>query len=106
MKQIYTSIKFAEIGLLKSLLEAEGIECVTRNQEIANTRGLVNHTGWYDPELWVLQDEDFDKANAILAAWNSSEKVNLAPWICPNCGEEVEGQYLRCWQCDTEKKEV
>jgi hypothetical protein len=23
------------------------------------------------------------------------------PWICPQCGEELEGQFGQCWKCQT-----
>ena len=105
MKQILTSVKFAEVGMLKSLLEAEGIACTTRNEEIATTRGLISTTGWYDPELWVLHDEDYEKANAVIADWSSNESQVLLTWICPECNEEIQGQFSNCWQCGSERKE-
>lgn len=26
-----------------------------------------------------------------------------SPWKCPECGEEVDGQFTNCWQCGTNR---
>ena len=65
MKRLFSSPDSAEIGLLASRLEAAGIECELRNESAMP--GVA-----FTPELWVLNDEQFDAAGELLAAWRES----------------------------------
>jgi hypothetical protein len=98
VRKLLSSVNFAEVGLLKSIFEQEGIACVIRNEQIGIASGGVPFTDCY-PELWVLHDEDFDKAQGLLAQWRDPEIHYLEPWICARCGEENEGQFGACWYC-------
>jgi hypothetical protein len=101
MKELITSINYSEVGMLKSLLGAEGIACVIRNEHLnAATAGLDCY-----PELWVLHDEDYARAQELLAGWRNLENQQRESWVCPGCGEEVAGQFASCWQCGCEKAE-
>lgn len=51
------------------------------------------------PELWVINDLDFDRATQLLNATDSESPT--APWTCKKCGEENEGQFAACWKCNT-----
>jgi hypothetical protein len=98
MKKLLSSVNVAEIGLLKSLLEADGIACATRNEHISMASGSVPFVDCY-PELWVLNDEDFEKAQTLVARWQGREMQPFEAWQCPECGEEIEGQFASCWKC-------
>ncbi|MDQ3814614.1 MAG: DUF2007 domain-containing protein [Armatimonadota bacterium] len=100
MKKLLSSINIAEVGLLKTLLEAEGIACATRNEHLSIASGSVPFVECY-PELWVLNDEDLATAQELLARWQNPASEQLASWVCPRCGEENEGQFAACWQCGT-----
>jgi hypothetical protein len=65
MTMIYSSPNSAAIGLLKSQLEGAGIACEMRN-EIASQvlMGAV-----FDPELWLLADEQYQEARELIQAW-------------------------------------
>ena len=65
MKQLFSSPDSAEIGLLRSRLEAAGIDCEMRNEYLSPA---MPGAPFY-PELWVLKDEQFAEASALLAAW-------------------------------------
>jgi hypothetical protein len=103
LKKLLSSNNFSEAGLLKSQLEAEGIACVIRNENLAIGSGTVPFMECY-PELWVLHDEDFASAQELLAAWQEQADQPMEPWTCPECGEEIEGQFDACWQCGYEKE--
>lgn len=68
MKMLLSSRDFSEVGMLKSQLEAEGIACVTRNENLSVLIGAIPFLDCY-PELWVLHDEDYAKAQELLAEW-------------------------------------
>lgn len=98
MKKLLSSVNTAEIGFLKSLLEAEGIACTTRNEQIGIASGAIPFVECY-PELWVLNDDDFEKAQTLSSRWQAQEGQQPEAWTCPECGEENEGQFALCWQC-------
>ena len=70
MKRLFSSPDSAEIGLIRSRLEAAGIECEMRNEHLSSA---VPGTP-FDPELWVLRDSQFDEASELLAAWRQQAR--------------------------------
>src|SRR4051794_22444932 len=102
MKKLLSSANFTEIGLLKSQIESEGIPCVTRNENLIASSGSVPFFDCY-PELWVLHDADFCSAEALLAKRKDMASQPAAAWLCPSCGEEIEGQFESCWRCGAAK---
>lgn len=48
------------------------------------------------PEIWVHDDEQFERAKTTLAelqhpAWRH--------WVCRGCGERIDGPFDSCWRC-------
>ncbi len=48
------------------------------------------------PEVWVHDDDQFDRAKKALAdlqhpAWRH--------WVCHGCGERIDGPFESCWRC-------
>jgi len=66
MKYLTSSLDSASLGLVQSMLEASGIACTMRNE---NLLGLVGGVP-FNPELWVLDDTRFGEAKEFLANWN------------------------------------
>jgi hypothetical protein len=95
----------AQAGLMKDLLEQDGILCVIRNDSLSNLLGEIPFTNCY-PELWVIHDQDYPKAKEVLDSWMNQPNQVAASWECPNCGEIIEGQFAACWKCGTEQEEL
>lgn len=56
------------------------------------------------PELWVLEDKQYQAAIAIVSAASLENLVEPAGrWICGVCGEDLEGQFTDCWKCGTSR---
>jgi hypothetical protein len=68
MKRLYSSPDSAEIGLVRSRLEAAGIDCELRNEHLSPAMPGTP----FDPELWVLRDSQFAEASELLAAWRKA----------------------------------
>jgi len=99
MKMLFTSSDRTAAGLLQSALQEAGIECELRNDAMqSNFPGAA-----FYPELWVLKDEDFAKAVELRDARLASSPLPATPWTCPSCGEQLEGQFLSCWKCGTNR---
>jgi hypothetical protein len=98
MKKLFSSVNVSEVGLLKTLLEQEGIACATRNEQLSLVSGSVPFVECY-PELWVVNDVDATRAQELISRWQNQESSQLEPWFCPRCGEKNEGQFGECWKC-------
>jgi hypothetical protein len=97
MKRIATSSNSAELGLLKSRLEAQDIPCHIRNEQVSQ----AIPTTAFAAELCVLRDEDYARAIGLCEAWKQTSSDNQQPWTCPKCAEKLEGQFASCWKCGT-----
>ena len=90
-------------GLLRELLEREGIQCLIRNDQLFSALGEIPFTECF-PELWVVDDEVWPRAELLLKNWLADDSGD-APWTCPACAEQLEGQFGACWQCGRERAE-
>ncbi len=86
-----------EIGLVRGLLEHAGIECITKNEQLAGALGDIPFLEC-EPELWVVHDADLARAREILAS-HRAPAHSASVWRCDVCGELIEGQFGACWQC-------
>lgn len=93
----------AEAGLLKELLEREGVVCLLRNEQLFAALGEIPFLEC-SPELWVVDNEVWPRARQLLDQWFKSDE-NAVSWTCPSCGENLEGQFGACWQCGGERDE-
>ena len=73
MKQLFSSPDSAEIGLLRSRLDAAGVDCEIRNDHLSRA---MPGAPFY-PEIWVLKDEQFAEASELLAAWQRPDPPSV-----------------------------
>lgn len=90
----------AQLALAKSLLENNQIPCLSRNEDMLSAGGGVPFTECY-PELWVLNDADFDSASRMLLDWRASTATDASRWDCAGCNEVCEPEFDFCWNCGT-----
>lgn len=105
MKKIYSSPDVSEIEILCGLLADEGIGATVLNEGITAVSGDVPFAKAI-PQVWVVNDEDEERALAIVERMDSGEaRESLVgePWKCPRCGEAMEGQFTKCWKCGTSR---
>jgi len=99
------TFSFAEgpqAGMMKGLLEANGIACFIKNERLFTAMGEVPFVECF-PELWIFEDEQMERAAALLDSVAATEEMVAAPWTCPDCGEVLEGHFGQCWNCGREK---
>ncbi len=103
MKKLYSWHDPLLIGHLRNVIAGEGIRCETRNDLLSSVAGEVPPTECW-PELWV-DEADFHRAteliNEVLVDGDTTEQV----WTCPECHEEIDGQFAACWNCLTVRPE-
>lgn len=97
VQPLASSLDLLEIHHLKNLLEAEGIRCWIRNELLVRLAGEIPFTDC-SLELHLVREDDRPRAEEALLAWRRPPSIGSA-WICPRCGEQLEGQFSACWQC-------
>lgn len=103
MRQVHTAKHAAEAHLVKGFLESQGIE--------AEVRGEYLTSGWGELpvdlcSVWIADSAQFERANELLIAFlkgSFARQFSGEHWICPHCGEHLEGQFTACWNCGTQK---
>ena len=108
MRKIYEHADYAVIRYYQSILEDEGILTLVKNVGAAMGTGEIPFTEVY-PELWVMNDSDYDRAEAMLAPLHHQgppEATFLPVWTCASCGETVDGDFGECWNCGTERPPI
>jgi hypothetical protein len=97
MKKIYENLEFTRVGYFESILNEAGIETLVKNAGSAGLMGEVPMFQVY-PELWVVDDADYDEALAILEPYYRAMKESPKEWKC-ECGETLDGSFGECWKC-------
>ena len=105
MKQVYLAQDPIEANLLVDLLGAEGIEAVVQGEHLYAIRGIVPMSY---PTVWVVDDDDYEQARALALEFDQRQQAGgeqepLDPWVCPACGEAIEGQFDQCWHCGEDR---
>ena len=100
-----TMSESGEVYALKSLLDKEEIACIIRNEHLSIASGELAPQECL-PALWVFNDADYPRALELMAEWRSATAETLSSWVCPDCGETIEGQFSSCWKCGKQREET
>ncbi len=100
MKLVYSNESHFLVSNIKNLIEAQGINTFIKNEF---AQGAVGEISAFDswPEVWVIDDVDFDRAEEIVKSSQTSN--NAADWICKNCSEKNDPSFEICWNCQRER---
>lgn len=102
MKAVFTDREPARVGYFQSVLDNAGILTYVRNQ-VTNTTVAEMPSGIFFPSLCVVNDEDYDRAIALILEVRDGTPANLPEWTCDSCGESVPGGFDICWRCGAER---
>lgn len=97
MKKVTSADTVVLINHYKNLLTAEGIAAEIRNEHLNSIYGEMPFTEVW-PELWVVNDIDYDRAKQLIDDSIGDESPQES-WRCKSCGEDNEGQFAACWKC-------
>ena len=106
MKKVYIAKHPTEAHMIKGLLESYGISCEVRGEALFGVRGEVPMTADTLPSVWLYDDDDFEKARAIVADYDKGDKDHApgkSSWKCKKCGEVLEPQFTECWNCGAKR---
>lgn len=94
--RVFTADNPVEVGFVRGLLEAEGIETRVRSMELWAAAVEIYFAEGARPSVWV-KVRDRERAERILKERDRTEAGN--EWTCAGCGERLEGQFTSCWHC-------
>lgn len=97
MTRVFASLNLAEVHHARNLLDSVGIRSFVKNEALASAVGQLPFTDC-QPELWVAEAADADRARRILAEGPLAPAEKGDVWQC-NCGEIQEAQFTQCWRC-------
>ena len=100
MKLLFSSPDLRGLGLIRSALDEAGIGYEVRNETLPYPAPA------FDPEIWILEDNDFSKARDLRDGVIRLPVGSQESWTCPACGEKSEGQFESCWKCGANRREV
>ena len=97
MVRVYSSQLLVLVVNMKNILGIHGIESRITNQYLSAAVGEIPPIeAW--PQLWV-SEEDGELAKRIVEEAEKDQPEFHEPWVCPNCGKEVDGLFAECWNC-------
>lgn len=93
---MHTADNPVELGFIRGLLEAEGLETRTQSMDLWAAAVEIYFAEGARPSVWV-RDRDLARARVVLGSVDRRD--HGAPWTCPDCKERLEGQFSACWRC-------
>ena len=100
MKQVFVAQHPTEAHLVRGLLEANGIAAEVHGESLFSTRGESPATAETLPTVWVADEGDASRAEAVLATYGPlAASGQSTTWVCGTCGEKIEAQFTECWRC-------
>ena len=103
MIKVFENYELATVGQYQSVLESEGIQTHLKNQFMSGALGEIPFVSAV-PELWILNDEDFAAARALIEKLLSSNAQAEPEWVCAECDAVVDGVFTQCWKCSAHRK--
>lgn len=103
MKRVHVARHAPEAHVVRGFLESNGIDAIVRGDHLQG--------GWGELPVdlcavWITDDSQFERANALLISFlkgDFARELKDQNWRCPNCGENLEGQFTECWSCGTRR---
>lgn len=107
MKQVYIADDPTEAHLVEGILKQYGISCEVRGESLWCARGQLPLTAETLPTIWIIDDNRYEEATELAERFKDGTLTSGSgrDWKCPECGEEVEGQFTECWQCGANRPE-
>ena len=100
MKFVYTNENRLLVSNFQNMLLNAGMDITLKNEFAAGASGDLPFLNTW-PEIWVMNDEDYDQALAIINKVLSENDTD--DWLCTQCGESNSSAFELCWNCQREK---
>jgi hypothetical protein len=99
MRRLYEAADRIEAQRLVDHLRDQRIPAVLLGDYLSGAVGELPATIF--PTVWILEDGQWERAQALLGEFLTPSEAQGKPWLCPKCGETVEAGFEVCWNCGT-----
>jgi len=99
----------SQADLVKHILEAHGIKAFLKDESLGTIAPWYAAPGGAGAVKVQVAESDVENALILIKEMSSqslkeqTKHSSGKPWRCPACGEEIEGQFNRCWKCQTSR---
>lgn len=103
MEKFYSDYNQIKLRQIKLLLDEAKIPCFIKNEYIQGASGEIPPHETL-PEIWLTDNTWRPKAQKLVDELN--EELIAAKgqtWLCDGCGEQNEGEFMICWQCQSSR---
>jgi len=77
VKKIFSAPEVELVHVIKAVLEDEGIPCLVHGEHLYGTTWVTPVVFW--PELWVVDDDDFQRAIACIRTLKEATPGDSGP---------------------------
>nr|WP_296911014.1 DUF2007 domain-containing protein [Thiocapsa sp.] len=94
-----------EAQLLRDFLDRHLVRAVVLGEHLSGAAGGLPADIY--PTVWILEDDDLERGRDLLARFQAdcARRGSASTWTCSGCGERVEDDFDRCWNCGRERAE-
>jgi hypothetical protein len=97
MKRLCRAPSLPDAHILRGLLEQSGIEVRVFNENAQSGVGQLP-VGEAQPELWLADERDLERAQAVLREFETAPRVT-GTIRCSRCEEDNPENFQMCWNC-------
>ena len=95
MKRLVSAPNVAIATLWADWLRAAGVDASVQRYYAGSIAGEIPPDQAL-PELWIADAAQFEQAKVLLHALRHPPHRR---WLCPGCGERIDGPFDQCWRC-------
>lgn len=101
MEKFYSDYNQVKVRQIKALLDDANIPSFIKNEFIQGASGEIPPHETL-PEVWLVDSEWRTKAQQLVDQLEHDLTAHKdTHWICGQCNETIEGQFMVCWQCQS-----
>ncbi len=99
MLRIYEAENIIDAQLALDELRAGGLDAFIKGQHLAGGAGELPLTGVIS--VWITIPQHEQRARDIIMEFEAGKKEERPARECINCSEMIEGNFGRCWNCNS-----
>lgn len=97
MLKVYDAENLLDAQLVHDELRAGGLQVTIKGQYLSGAAGELPPSGMIT--VWIAEPRHEARARGIIEDFEKARRDEPIAMYCGSCGEWVEGNFSRCWNC-------